>query len=413
MIQVVIEEIEAKIYSQISNLLNKDNGETIESGPYTDFLLPKGCEQLGWYGRTAIEIKYRLLFDSLLKIRKIYDNSGVDKMVVIVIDKDSSILPSHLSSRKPRSITGRDIEIKYYNQIKKQFGIDDSNTEIPQGTYISSAWKEDNNLTKAKKALDTNNVSLFLGAGVSVSAGMVNWMQLLDQLCAKKSIEIDASKNNDAISKGRYIIDAYKGSDRKIPQAFYRDMKDILYIPLKKSKLIEAIANLAIKKGVKTIITYNYDNLIETEINKKQKNLCYSIYSKSRPLNKEQIQVYHVHGFLPRTGPSSEIILGEKEYHKVYQEAYNWSNVEQLHALCRSTCFFIGLSMSDPNLRRLLDTAMDQSEGDAEHFVFLRRNEYDVQYMESMMSSFGINCIWYDNHDELPDILTNLYQIVD
>lgn len=56
---------------------------------------------------------------------------------------------------------------------------------------------------------------------------------------------------------------------------------------------------------------------------------------------------------------------------------------------------------------------MDQSEGDAEHFAFLRRNEYDVQYMESMMSSFGINCIWYDNHDELPDILTNLYQIVD
>lgn len=55
MIQVVIEEIEAKIYSQISNLLNKDNGETIEFGPYTDFLLPKGCEQLGWYGRTATD----------------------------------------------------------------------------------------------------------------------------------------------------------------------------------------------------------------------------------------------------------------------------------------------------------------------------------------------------------------------
>ena len=59
----------------------------------------------------------------------------------------------------------------------------------------------------------------------------------------------------------------------------------------------------------------------------------------------------------------SLIVLGEKEYHKIYQEPYNWGNIEQLHALNRNVCFFIGLSMNDPNLRRLIDGSNEDGEG--------------------------------------------------
>lgn len=32
-------------------------------------------------------------------------------------------------------------------------------------------------------------------------------------------------------------------------------------------------------------------------------------------------------------GIISTLILSEREYHEMYKEAYNWSNIEQLHAL--------------------------------------------------------------------------------
>lgn len=70
--------------------------------------------------------------------------------------------------------------------------------------------------------------------------------------------------------------------------------------------------------------------------------------------------------------------------------------------------FFIGLSMADPNLRRLIDISIDGGEVEPVHFVFLRKIEYDVPFMEKIMRGFGINCIWYDKHEELPILIDSL-----
>ena len=38
-------------------------------------------------------------------------------------------------------------------------------------------------------------------------------------------------------------------------------------------------------------------------------------------------------------------------------EPYNWANITQLNYMINNTCVFIGLSMTDPNMRRLLEIA--------------------------------------------------------
>ncbi len=53
----------------------------------------------------------------------------------------------------------------------------------------------------------------------------------------------------------------------------------------------------------------------------------------------------------------SEIYTLFVEYHRVYSEVFDCSYVEQQHALTLCTCFFIGLSLNDPNMMRMLDTA--------------------------------------------------------
>lgn len=243
-----------------------------------------------------------------------------------------------------------------------------------------------------------------MGAGVSASAGVVTWDNLLEQLCVKKEInKIDS--DIDSVIKGRYIIDEYKKKG-KIPDEFYYDMRGILYANTHSSKLIESIANLINTCRIESIISYNYDDLVEQEVNKT--NRCYPVYAKTRPVEGNNFYIYHVHGFIPKNGIWSDIVLGEREYHKIYQESYNWGNVEQLHALCRSSCLFIGLSMTDPNLRRLIDISIDGGEVEPVHFAFLRRIEYNIQLTEKILRGFGINCVWYDRYEDLPNLINAL-----
>lgn len=65
--------------------------------------------------------------------------------------------------------------------------------------------------------------------------------------------------------------------------------------------------------------------------------------------------------------------------------------------------------MKDPNLRRLLDISIEAgSEIEPTHYVFLREIEYNVPIMEKIMRSFGILCIWYKQHSDLPKLLNEL-----
>ena len=137
------------------------------------------------------------------------------------------------------------------------------------------------------------------------------------------------------------------------------------------------------------------------------------------------------------------VVFSEEEYHKRYSTAFHWSNVEQLHALTRTHCFFIGLSMTDPNLRRLLDTAKDMNRSnEVNHYAFLKRTElekycvsdvnkacryvhvseslidkkkqkeiYDLNYavIESIFMELGVNVIWYEDHNDLPGLVAQVF----
>lgn len=88
--------------------------------------------------------------------------------------------------------------------------------------------------------------------------------------------------------------------------------------------------------------------------------------------------------------------------------------------------------MTDPSQRRLLDFARydglndDNADTMAElpHFVFLRKtplageaaqavNEEHWKEMEDMMSDFGLNVIWYNEHEELPGLIRRIAGVED
>lgn len=391
---------EKKIYLLLKACLSE--GESLEIHPQFDFYAPQGIKKINLKAQTAIEVKFRLIYDTLSKIMYQYDNKSneVACLVVVFYETVSSFSLQFLHDKQ--ELHGRDILILSYEDLYKKGGRPNIKENANEKANIGKDI-EDKILSQAKESIRRDKVSLFLGAGVSASAGIVTWDKLIEQLCITKRLSKLDSDIADTI-KGRYIVSQYREPNKELTYEFYEDIKSILYSSSPKtSSLLETIAQIVDKSNIESIITYNYDDLLERAISSKK---CHAVYDKSRPNDGDEIQIYHVHGYIPHEGKSSEVILGEKEYHKIYQEAYNWGNVEQLHALCRSTCFFVGLSMNDPNLRRLLDIAGDGgNEREAVHFAFLREIEHNVPFTEDIMRSFGISCIWYKQHKDLPKLL--------
>lgn len=388
--------IEAEVFNLLSEYSSND--EPIEKGDSSsvfDFILPNGIKELGYEPNTQIEIKYRIAYPVISQIVKMFDRNKPYRLIVVVYEGDDfkEICKKNIGTRK--------IEIHFLDEFKEQV-----RKKQNENIKKNNAYSEEDVKETLKKRIKENRLSIFIGAGVSASAGVPTWQNLLECLCVKNGIpKIDSEI--DELTKARFIIEEKYKEKGKIKDLFYSHMKDCLYNNTHKSQLLSSISTLVQKYNVESIITYNYDSLLEEEINNNNNGnkKCESIYDKTRT---SDLPVYHVHGYIPKSGFHSEVVLGESEYHKIYQEAYNWGNVEQLHALCRNTCLFIGLSMKDPNLRRLIDISLEGSDVEPIHFVFLRRIEYNVPFMEKTMRSFGINCVWYNEFSDLPNLLNEL-----
>lgn len=410
-----------------------------------DIFLPEGlknatrplggkCVSLDLKGPTGVEIKGRLLFDTISRYGDLYAE-------LLNHNEVSSFLLIYIEGQVPSSVY-RYINHKYKGRfhilsLEQFLGI-----QLPRntrGSVISEAtydWRNDRDRTMehAKVSIAENNFSLFLGAGVSMSANLPCWWNLLAGMINRckqgifKEADLDQLTKvccNSSIVMGRFIRMMMESKSNE--EEFYQCLHEALYngVDSYSSPLITEICHLIQfkRQQAQSIITYNFDDVMERALKS-----CgignYSIFGQNQP--QQLFPIYHVHGFVPfenKENIKSLPILSEEEYHRVYANSYNWSNVEQIHALSRTTCIFIGLSMTDPNLRRLLDIANKDSEADPRHFVFLPcidsfgknkaaevKNNEAMRIQKEMFEELGLRVVWYKGHnDELPKFIKALY----
>lgn len=399
-----------------------------------DIYLERGCEALQLKGKTIIEIKNNLLFDTEIRQSEVYkiliDDCLVDNLCIIYINSNKSSLPNtHLPGR----ITFVNANT-FINQAKKAInaGKGTMNNALRNGERKNrKPWIEirEERLANAINDFNRYNTVIFAGAGVSASANIPDWNKLLKSILAKGTTIMEDDYDNvyKEMDYSNLVTARYIQKSLNIDMtSLVNHIRKLLYPNniSSESELIKSICELIVKqKNIRSVITYNYDTLVEDCLIKLKKP-CFSVYKNNRDEN-NTFPVYHVHGIIFRDNngiESEEIVLSEKDYHRVYSEVFDWSNVEQLHALTRCTCFFIGLSMKDPNLRRLLEIAQRNSGKAVRHYVFLERksvyNEFekaekDFQTREDLLADLGLNVIWYkgnDNHRELPMLLKHLHE---
>ena len=406
---------------------------------YFDFYLPDGLgkikvgdREFEMQGTIGIEVKERLLFDTIKRYYNWFKEQKSDKKIkyFILVYKDSFI-NNHLINDVANKLMKENFLV-FSLQNFVHLNINRIQSECSESSQTISGQNEIN-LGKAIFSFQQGNVVLFLGAGVSKSANIPDWYGLLKGMCVNsewESVDIDTFmekyKGSDIVL-GRFVrlFSNLKSTDpeyiNKIRKILYNSDNSEVY-NIVKSDLVDVICDLVETGKVKSIVTYNYDDIMEHSL--EERNLkCYPVYGNNTPEN--IFPIYHIHGYIPRNNAESTNlpipILSEETYHDIYADSYDWSNIEQLHAMNRSTCFFIGLSMRDPNLRRLLDISHRKSDGTCRHFLFLpmdkffengRKNSKVLNAQTRMFEELGLNVIWYDNktgtHEKLPSLLREI-----
>ena len=422
---------EDKIGDYLASICSNDEEiikESFVSGRMmADFYLPNGCKAMQWPSKTVIEVKNIIRYSSISRIFQSY-------YVLFKEEKISQLVIIH------NSLISNDSFKKYLETLDSKFiKIYNVNELIRKGDFPNKEIKEIPSkidvIDKAKDAYNNMRYTFFLGAGLSMDAQLPSWSALLESLLKsenKKPFEYINNANSESISSamgyssivtGRYALDGYLRDNQKDEDENYQDfierIRKVLYKKKNyKSALITSVAKAVKRKKPAQIITYNYDDLLDELLNKKD---FYSVSDNIIPRTKD-VPIYHVHGMISRdnTRPSNSV-LSEKDYHHLYSNPHNWANVVQLNALYTSVCFFIGFSMTDPNQRRLLELARakDKHSDDIDklpHFVFLKKeplkgeaskevNEEHWHEIEYMMSDFGLNVIWYNDFSDLPKMI--------
>jgi len=298
-------------------------------------------------------------------------------------------------------------------------------------------------LKNLQQAYGSGNLTLFCGAGISFEAGIPTWNTLLKSLLKEvysdnKDIpDIDIRLANlfqKRINVSPLILAQYlktllgKKFTTTVRETLYKDCTD-------KSKVIDAITELSRpkreRKPLRAVITFNFDDLIEESLDKEKVDFkC--IFSEGERFSDKQIPIYHPHGCLPRKKTltsKNQIVFSEDAYHSQFIDPFSWGNLVQLSHLNNCTCLFIGISLTDPNMRRLLDVQMRKNGKDEKnHYIIKKRYSFEELYPEGEQlkikdkkvipvlesieeqdaNNLGFNVIWINDFKEIPSILIEI-----
>jgi hypothetical protein len=360
-----------------------------------------------------------------------------NRTIVIPVKRDKV---GYFAKNGQLLVFGDDFEQNYQFLLQRI-----NNISINRKDKIQSKKINEKHITKLQEAYSNGNLVLFCGAGISYDAGVPSWGILLKDLLEdvfknEKSSVINANFA-DVLQKKINISPLIMAQyiKRLLSENFTIKVRDALYKKCtNQGKMIDAIAELSRqkrnKKPLKAIITFNFDDLIETKL-KEEKIEFKTDFKEGQRIKETEIPIFHPHGFLPRDVSLSneyDIVFSEDAYHTQFIEPFSWGNLIQLNHLNNSACLFIGISLTDPNMRRLLDVSMRKSgNSERNHFIIkrhyrkeelysneeLENNENDnvIQMLEIVeeidAEALGFNVIWVDEFSEIPKILNKIHSV--
>lgn len=260
------------------------------------------------------------------------------------------------------------------------------------------------------KDIRDGSAAIFAGAGMSRSAGYVDWATLLEDIADE--IGLKAKEEHDLVALAQYHVNKNgnpSGLQRKILEEFSDQARP--------TKNHEILANLPIR----TYWTTNYDSLIEDALENANKRVDtkrrIDDLATTRP--KRDVTVYKMHGDVKM---ANEAIIRKEQYERYYITHDKF--ITALSGdLTSNTFLFIGFSFTDPNIDYVL-SRLNAHPTDRQHYCFIKReerqgNESDEQFAYKStkqelrigeLKRYRIKALLVDSYDQITEILAEMAQ---
>ena len=316
-----------------------------------------------------------------------------------------------------------------------------------------------------------HGIVLFLGAGVSKGSGIPDWESLIQHMM--EAPELRGQVSFEALKKQAYSLTMIASFIQKTindEKLFVKVLRESLYrdFPLWGQRIttdnashmvehtrahnptLKAVYDLAVdaegekihpNPHVHAIVNLNLDGLLEAYdkafhlvrgFAAGPKHRC--LRTVERPSSTKLVgrtNVYHPHGFLrfddrandPKREAPELRVLSEQEYFEFFNNPTSVFTYTMLYMLREYTCVFIGLSMIDDNLRRLLYYSKAEREhglrgrylgklkhSKPRHFAILGKQD-DValaEFQKVSLDSIGVVPVWVNSFADIPTELSGL-----
>ena len=258
-----------------------------------------------------------------------------------------------------------------------------------------------------RKAMQERQLVLFVGAGASFDSGMPLWETSITQIADKLNLDKDRLCDSLIIPQYYYNERGRKEYTQLMREIFH--YYDKLY-PREVHKVI-------MQFDAETIITTNYDHLIEQAAEENGEFLQIVSQDMDLPYRKAGKELIKMHGDFEH----DNFVLKEDDYlhyHKNYKLIENY--VKSL--IGTKTVLFLGYSLSDPDVKHIFSWVKEILD---EHFqrayLIVTGRTYDQNEIE-YFRHLGVNLIYatelfdendIDKNDHSAQLLQTLYYILD
>ena len=273
-----------------------------------------------------------------------------------------------------------------------------STEAIPEEQFVREFTKE----------LHSRNAAAFIGAGFSMSAGYVNWHELLKGVVT--DLGLDPEKEHDLVSVAQYSVNKAGGNKNALTRTILHN------IGVAKKPTIghQILASLPIH----TFWTTNYDKLIETSLEdaKKVPDVKHTLEQLSTTWPNRDAVVYKMHGDV--SDPTNAVICKD-DYERYPFKMGQFASLLK-GDLIEKTFLFLGFSFTDPNIDFILSRVRAVMEDNQrEHYCIQKKitkwpkeKTKDFEYRQLKQDYFirdlkrkNIQTVEVDSYDDIPRLL--------
>ncbi|TMM49130.1 SIR2 family protein [Sulfitobacter sabulilitoris] len=265
---------------------------------------------------------------------------------------------------------------------------------------------------KYARDMADGTVAVFAGAGLSASAGYVDWQSLLAPFADE--LELDIERESEHLVRfAQFSLNHKMGNRAHLNDAL------ISAFPSLTSPSVnhEILARLPIK----TFWTTNYDKLIEKALEQARKSADVKHTDGQLPTAKPKRDavVYKMHGDAEHP---QEAVLTRDDYESYGQRHMGFVNA-LVGDLTGKTFLFIGFSFTDPNLDQILSQLrLRYQSAQREHFCLMRvpqRSTFDSdedhayakvrhRHFVADLKRYNVTALEIDDFEQITEVLLTI-----